>query len=46
MGGGGGGGGAEGYLRQVWHRAQVQSLEDVEQAPDDLGVVTRHSRVP
>ena len=24
----------------------MQSLEDVEQAPDDLGVVTRHSRVP
>ena len=31
-GGGRGGGGerGEGYLRQVWHRAQMERLEDVE----------------
>ncbi len=27
------------YLWQVWDRAQVKGLEDVEEAPNDLGMV-------
>lgn len=33
-------------LWQVWDRAQMQGLEDVEEAPDDLGVVAGHGGVP
>ena len=36
---------AEWYLWEVGYRAQVKGLEDVEEASDDLGVVTAHGWV-